>query len=324
MSLRKLAGPFNLTSDQGTPLVPHTIIPICYYPGFGLVMKIDNIPGDPIAGAYLALVAVDGIAQPINTQDIGTTFGFAPAVWRYDLMTSLLITNSGDAREKICLCRVPYVPRFFDNNFFHLSPIGMGVYALDRAIYANSTGVFGNAGGETSYPAGVSITDVNNVLPGRNNHEVYIGRVQGTGQTDNRGIFYDTDTRQFTTQGFHLGDGVIASFWDVDSGVLVTITDTPQYQFNIFSLDVIPTALSAVTLKSGVAAKGATAVFKVQVQGDKGDWSVGVLVDWSITSGDGMLLDTQTTTGPDGFATCRVFYPTDASVSTVLGASLVC
>lgn len=317
MSLRQLAGPFHLTDDQGTALVPHTVNPICYYPGFGLVMKINVSAGIDA----LWLVAVDGIAQPLTTQDMGSAGGFDPARWRYDMVTSQLITNSGLARDKICLCLVPYTVRVSNG------PGGfeaMGVYVADRAVYCGTSGfgvgVYSSLGLEASLPS----ISVSNVQPGRTVTEVYIGKLQGTGSTDNRGVFYDTATKKFTTQVFHLGDGIVASYWDVDSGVLVTITDTPQYTFNIFSLDVIPISISAVTLQSGVVAKGATATFQAQVLGDKGDWSVGVLVDWTITSGDGVLLDSQSTTKADGFAPCRVFYPTDASVNTVLHASVTC
>lgn len=315
MSLRLLAGPFNLTDDVGVALTPHTVNPICHYPGFGLVMKIGFAS---VGKDELALVTLDGIAEPLTTSDIGGAGGFNAAKWRFDLVTGELVTNSGNAREKVCLCQVPYVGQH-DISSGGFS--AMACMTADRSLFVFAGGFTNTGGPEADFPSGVSMSTAN-ILPGRTSTEVYVGQVQTTGSTDNRGLFYDTATRQFTTQGFHLGDGILASYWDVDSGVLVTITDTPQYQFRIYSLDVIPSALSSVTLKSGAVAKGSVATFEVQVQGDKGDWSVGVLVDWSIFSGDGVLLDTQSTTGADGYATARVFYPTSASVSTVLKAGV--
>ena len=73
MSLRKLAGPFNLVDGNGTAMIPHTINPICYYPGFGLVMKL-NWPS--YGNDAMSLVTYDGVAALITTQDIGGAGGF--------------------------------------------------------------------------------------------------------------------------------------------------------------------------------------------------------------------------------------------------------
>lgn len=309
MSLRQLAGPFLLTDDQGNPLGPHTIYPILYYPKVGLIMKIDY------ARAALTLVTYDGIGQALNTYDVGGAGGFNPAHWRYDVYRDLMITNGGQ-REKVCLCESDYTHGFGAGPFAF-----SGIITADREIWVSSGELDNNTGIEKVFPGGVDMT-AGNMGPGRTPTEVYAGGVTDSSHA-NWAIFYDTLARKFTSPGMHLPDGVVTSYWDSDSSVLVTITDAP-YALTIYSLDVIPASLSAITLKSGVQAKGATAVFKVQVLGDRSDWSVGVLVDWSITSGDGVLLDTQSKTGDDGFAVCRVFYPTTASVSTVLEASVTC
>jgi hypothetical protein len=313
--LRQLAGPFDLTDDEGTALTPHTLTPVLYYPGFGLVMKIAyRILSRSDA---IALVTLDGVAQPITTVDIGGVSGFGAAFWAYDDVLKLMVTNSGMAREKVCLGQVAYPGNWLGGGTVILadSTIGPDSGRLMRWYYTGELV-------EISLPSGFSAPG--NVGPGRQPGEVFVSQAPDSGASDVRCFFYDTNANRPSSQVLHLGDGVRAAVYDTDSGVIISFHDTPWGQ-KIWSLDVVPNSLSAVTLKSGAVAAGTIAVFQVQVQGADGDWVENCLVDWSLT-GAGTLLDSQSKTDATGFASCRVFYAGDIAdgTGTFPTASVTC
>jgi len=71
---------------------------------------------------------------------------------------------------------------------------------------------------------------------------------------------------------------------------------------HVFSLELGPSALSAPTASPAVTA-GAVSTISVSLTDDQGVGIRDRLIDWSITVGNGDLLDSQTTTDEDGIAT---------------------
>lgn len=72
----------------------------------------------------------------------------------------------------------------------------------------------------------------------------------------------------------------------------------------VYSTEMTPSALSAPTDSPAIAA-GVVSTLSVALTDDQGVGIRGRLIDWSITAGNGTLLDTQTTTDEDGVATTQ-------------------
>lgn len=90
---------------------------------------------------------------------------------------------------------------------------------------------------------------------------------------------------------------------------------------SIYSRELIPNNITAPTASPAVTA-GVTSTISVTVQDDEGVGISGRLIDWSITAGNGDLLDTQTTTDEDGVATTQYRAPITGGVNPTIQASL--
>jgi hypothetical protein len=91
--------------------------------------------------------------------------------------------------------------------------------------------------------------------------------------------------------------------------------------FYIYSTELEPNALSAPTADPAVTA-GVVSAISTTLTDDKGCGIPGRLIDWSITVGNGDLLDTQTTTDEDGIATTYYRAPITGGVNPTIQASL--
>ena len=89
----------------------------------------------------------------------------------------------------------------------------------------------------------------------------------------------------------------------------------------VFSTELGPSALSVPTASPAVAA-GVVSTISVTLTDDQSVGIVGRLIDWSITVGNGVLLDTQTTTDADGIATTLYRAPITGGVNPTIQASL--
>jgi len=90
---------------------------------------------------------------------------------------------------------------------------------------------------------------------------------------------------------------------------------------HVFSLELGPSALSAPTASPAVTA-GAVSTISVSLTDDQGIGIPDRLIDWSITVGNGDLLDVQTTTDEDGVATTQYRAEITGGVDPTIQAQL--
>jgi len=108
------------------------------------------------------------------------------------------------------------------------------------------------------------------------------------------------------TERWALGGQVDACFYSRKLDVFVTYEDIGGDigELNVYSLELSPSALSAPTASPAITA-GVVSTISVTLTDSEGIGIVGRLIDWSITAGDGTILDPQTTTDADGIATTQ-------------------
>jgi hypothetical protein len=90
----------------------------------------------------------------------------------------------------------------------------------------------------------------------------------------------------------------------------------------VWSLEVHPTILTDPEAMAETKS-GQVVPYRVRVMGDDNDPAVGELVDWQLI-GAGMLLDIQSKTDDDGYATTRVQYGLAETGESVVKASVLC
>ena len=90
---------------------------------------------------------------------------------------------------------------------------------------------------------------------------------------------------------------------------------------HVYSTELGPSALSAPT-DDPVITAGAVSTISVTLTDDQGTGIPGRLIDWSITVGNGTLLDLQTTTNQDGIATTQYRAEITGGVDPTIQAEL--
>lgn len=103
--------------------------------------------------------------------------------------------------------------------------------------------------------------------------------------------------------------------------VLTTNAISGAHEVNIFSRELAPSALSAPVASPAITA-GAVSEISVTLTDDNGVGIAGRLIDWSLTAGNGTLVDTQTETDEDGIATTQYRAPITGGVNPTIQASL--
>lgn len=169
--------------------------------------------------------------------------------------------------------------------------------------------------------------------PGRTEAEVMIAGGDGC-------VRYNTDKREFDTKIYMLGMWSHRVVYAPEHDIFISehFESYPNPEdwpanltklIRIWSTEVEPTALSAPTIFEGTATSGQVVTYRVQATGTSTafntppDAAEGELIDWTL-EGAGTLLDIQSKTDKNGYATTRVMYGLDETGESIVTASLTC
>jgi hypothetical protein len=180
--------------------------------------------------------------------------------------------------------------------------------------------------------------------PGRTNTEVLVADTswaatvqQGAGGP--AACFYDTVAKKITSPVYFFGrpreDMDIPGgsvFYAPEYGVFITWQaeilegESPpvsRYTLRIWSTEVEATKITPVQVIAGAPKSGSVVTYRTRVTGDQNDPAENELVDWTLT-GIGTLLDIQSKTDVNGYATARVQYQLEDEGESVLTARVEC
>lgn len=128
-----------------------------------------------------------------------------------------------------------------------------------------------------------------------------------------------------TTNRLTLGVQVDQLFYSRKFDIFITVEQNPLNSditdIRVWSREMVPNALSAPTASPAIT-QGNVSVISTTLTDDN---NVGIpdrLIDWSITAGNGTLLDTQSVTDADGVATTKYRALTSGGVDPTIEASL--
>jgi hypothetical protein len=318
MALRTLAGPFALVDDADNPVTPLYTFPCMWLPNTGLILATS----DPA----LAIVTLDGIVEVINRTMVPPYEPwFSNEAWGWDDARGRLfhILDQEYTSEPIALCAYA-TPSGFPVVDWHTAQVPAYVDLQDRRLCYYSHRVQSAAAGGSFAPeddGSVSLNGLVLVGPGRQRGEIFLAGQGSSGDTTC--VFYNTQSRLYSSPVLHLGLVADAVVFAPEFGVIVAVQSSPANQITVFALEGLPTALSNPALLSGGINQGEVATYRVQLTGAQGEPVAGELVKWSHT-GAGTLLDEQTETDANGHATARVCYAPTDSGSTQIGAAVAC
>jgi hypothetical protein len=326
MALKLLAGPFPLQFWDGTALTssvinfgPHMLT---YVPKFGFVFASGCYPvSGAISSSYFGVgrLSIDGYCYPL-----GMTYD---GCWLTDAVNGIFRAATTSSvvyqYELIGFTSTTCTPAYtlgISNGHSNYSavdlPTGRYMWDVPNLQWQDTYGVT-----RTVYTGKINSSDSCNVCMGRTSTEVLISNRNYTGDGF---AFFDT-TSQTLSQTYHLGtaNSVASMAYDSDHGVLLSVekVSTTSYVVNVWSLDVEPSSVSAVTLQSGSTKQGATAVYQVTVLGASGEYCEDEVVSWSI-SGAGTLLSTTSSTNSKGVATVSVLNGLSDGTSSVVTATV--
>lgn len=310
MALSLLAGPFTISVIVDGEVVPaaqnYYPAPQAWWPGVGLIATT------PWYGLGAGILTLDGVFQGLMRSVSLGTFGW----W---VGANKMLQVGVDAHEYVLdsktFLRLGMVPE--DT----VTGVVTGYVRVGGVRYiAQSNQVCSVIGGVVT-PVGVVAGNKfpHVVGPGRNEHELFLSAEYGTC------CFYDL-TSNTATPWMYLGVSTPHMYYAPEFGVIVAYYDhysQPAAILRVWSLEVKPFSVSVPELYRGENKGGRLATYRVQVTGDQGEACVGELIDW-MHSGGGMLLQSQSTTDEEGYATTRVRYGLSDSGYTEVKASLTC
>ena len=175
-----------------------------------------------------------------------------------------------------------------------------------------------------------------NAFPGRSETEIFLSDHVS-------GVFYDTELKVITSRHYWTDLPGYQPRWMQycpEFDVLVSIHGKDGQMFiSVWALEPRPTQVGDITVIAGGTGgirSGQVITFQTRVTGDipqsyLNHWNTTTLrdpcpdelVNWAL-SGSGTLLDMQTKTNKDGYATARVQYAVGEAGSTELEASIQC
>lgn len=305
MSLRLLAGPFPITDDKGVAAT--AVVPVMWYPDVGLIVDTN--------GTYRSVVTLDGVYQTVSP-DRHERMGY----W---IPRNRMIWGGGSvglpAKEYMfepkALARqatgIENIVGVYPNTYTRLE--NRRVYFSGGRIHAVVNGVVTLEGPAFAFGEGL-------VLPGRHPHEVFVAEQN---QSNSRSCFYNTLSKTVVSQVMWLGMNAQGVYYSPEFGVIVSVHATTPGVVRVWSLEVKPATMSAITIIDGLAKGGYVTTYQVQVTGDHADPCIGELIDWEV-AGVGNLLQPQTVTDDAGYATTQVQYALDDSGGSTVTAKLSC
>lgn len=308
MAVRQLAGPFNIASGAGA--VATNANNLLWYPGVGLHALVTP-------GGVNRIITLDGIYANSSTY---IDPYYYPKCW-WAGVNKVLISIGG-------------MEYFYDPKLFIVTgkaqsgvltelPHKNYIRLDDRRLKAATSPYFNRI---QSVIDGVVVNEgevfpfnIGTIWAGRNASEIFV-----TADMTPQFCFYDTQNREISSSIMNLGmthDGLV---YAPEFGVLVSLHTTGSLcQIRIWSLEVLPTTLSAPVVSAGEPRSGRVVTYRVRTTGSNSDPCVGELIDWSL-SGVGILLDSQSETDEDGYAITKVKYGLTETGQSMVIAELTC
>jgi hypothetical protein len=330
MSVRLLAGPFPITDDKG--VAPYQISNFFWYPNVGLLMDTFRDVTDS-SSDYLSIATMDGIYQPISRRQ-PHFIGWWPEKGLVIVDGSNIAPGPEETFEPIALVSQVVADGIdFTGTGFTLFPVPY-VRLSDRRIYVGNSDIHGVVLDVLTSPPSfidtiegptIPFSGPNQwVRPGRTPQEIFIVE-DGSSYSQCRGIFYDTQKRVFTSGVYHINQLHCNVVYAPEFNVFVSVQPEGSplaMTTRVWSLEVVPSTLSAPILLSGSTKQGQLATYQVQLLGDFSDPCVGELVDWSLLTNVGTLLIKQSVTDANGYATTQVGFKLNATGTCDVRASV--
>lgn len=337
MSVRLLAGPFDILDVKGVPLI--TVNGGTWYPHVGLVIDGTAATGEDDALGGLHLVTLDGVAAHITELMRHSWSWWPERKWmiRMTYVTRDMYDNLIERHVEEIMEPIAFTGQFTSpGDWLTSGEVAANLRTFryvrlrDRRIYSGSgnkvwrqvDGVIPDVPESDPFPF---VTDLDGMRAGRSETDVWLG---GGNLDVTKGCFYDTATCKVSSPVYQIDPTIPSSLraigYATDYGVIFSIhhTDT-TWQIRVWSLEVQPTILTAPTVLVGTPKSGQVVTYQVQVTGDQNDGAEGELVNWSLT-GAGVLLQVQTKADADGYATTQVQYGIGETGTSTLEARVEC
>lgn len=314
----------------GTENVPSVSAEL-WFPGVGLVANGSAV-GDQYGNRYggYGILALDGI---FRDRVGGNIFGSTPYPGYWPAKKRLVVAWNNSDEE------MTFEPYVFARQASGPpnSELAKGlkfqhyVKLDDRSVYYGGHSVQGVVNGVVT-PEGPAFPFEwysGALYPGRDETEVFIAA--GLPGQPPMGVFYDTTKKALSSPYMYIDLPAKFLGFASEFGVVLSIHGVDQFdppttyeQLRIWSTEVEPAVLSPVEILRGELKSGQVVTYRVKVTGDKAEPCEDETVNWTITRDLGTLLDFQSKTDKEGYATTRVQYGVGESGLSYVEASLAC
>jgi hypothetical protein len=334
VAVRLLAGPIPTRYPGAAKDLVITVTPIMWIPGSGGMMGQSFVSGwDDVP---IGIMTLDGVFCDRCNAFLGFA-GWWPAkqlvvqqAWEY---------QSGVLEGELQYDPITFAPERAEPPPVTPSPIRYQPYVklADRRlmfepVYLPATSFMAEVNGvliPEGPPNPFSPNTRGRVHPGRSDTEVFVA--ESTFGPSVRCIFYDTVTRQWSSPLYTIGMSCYGLVYATDFGVLVSVhtwaedptLEGKSSQVRVWSLEIDPTTMTPVEVIEGPARVGQVVAYRVRVTGDHEDPAVDELVEWAI-EGIGTLLEPQSRTDAEGYASTQVQYGVYEAGDSTIEASLSC
>ena len=330
MAVRLLAGPFRIRDDKGEFPVAMTVN--AYYPNVGL-LGFGHY-------AYLASnnthrITFDGVSQRSPKEGVLTFNNPGYSWWpSRDVMVTMYFFGGGEwmFEPKTMLSQFADAP---ENRWTADTPIYMHarpyVRMQEKWVMVNGARVYGaRRDGPAEVEGPVWPWPLAAVRCGRVDAEVL---VTGNFATDASGGFYNPELEVAVSPIYHTGMPADNLLYAPEWGILISTHDSEVLEdespgvaspvIRIWSLEVNPQILTNPAPYIGTPKSGQIVTYRVRLTGAQDDPAEDELINWMVT-GAGVLLDLQTKTDVDGYATARVQYLVGETGDSTVEASVQC
>ena len=325
MAVRLLAGPFKIRNDKGNS--PESLIFNAYWPGVG-ILAFGRFEGDTSISTTTYRIALDGLAYP---SALSRTTGSNNSGFNWWPLKKRMVTFQYFSDiEYVWEPRAFFLQRAESPDRALVDPPNeLFVYHYvkfeDKWVYPknNRVGVVGLNQSE-GVEGPVWSFQIRGMFCGRHGGEVF-----GVIADGSKGQFYHVEDQNFASPVIHIGMTANALLFAPEWGVLISCHESEAFPegtgfaVRIWSLEVDPQTLTNPEPYIGTPKSGQVVVYRVRLTGAQDDPAEGELVDWSVT-GAGTLIDPQSKTDADGYATARVQYQIGETGDSLVEASVQC
>lgn len=317
MAVRLLAGPFPLKSETGE--VTSTMKVIGWYPGVGL-LTYGYFPS--FMSDQVCVGTLDGVCIP-------RAMFLYPASWSWWPEQKRIVGFTGGKEhlmDPISFAIQHTSPLDQPTNF---ADYRRYVKLPDRRIYFRDGRVYRQVQGvPIDVPESVVFTPLfpgAEVFPGRHRMDVFVGD-----SYYNQACFYNTISQKMSSPVYYIGMACDELIYAPEYGVMVSShkevlpehPDKTLSTIRVWSLEVEPTQLTPV-VAIGSTKSGSVMTYRVQLLGAQDEPAPEEAVNWTLT-GAGQLLQHQSETDDEGFATTQVQYQLAETGPSVVDASVTC